>query len=171
MPNKKRINKRKKKLDLFNKRVYRKRVNNENRQDSLETLKAHYTEQIRAKENELAVLKAKLAELVGFANELKTIERPGFKPNKYADTGLTEAILDVVTFICKTRSNAGKGVDAARIKSHLLANGFKRTEQFSVAVSVTLGRLIESGRILVTESNGHRMYRAKEDFRGTGGGL
>jgi hypothetical protein len=168
---KKIINKNKKRLDLFNKRVYRRRVTENTAKDRLEILKLNYEKEIQAKENELAVLQAKLASLIEFAAESERVQNPKAKQNKYADMGATEAILDAVSFLWRKGKGVKLGVQSYRIKNQLLANGFKRTTQFSVVVSVTLGRLVGDGRLCkVVDNDGNYFYKPNEQISGNGSG-
>ena len=157
--NKSSFNKNKKTLDLFNKHCRFTRVKANDSNDRLEILLGNCDGEIQATEERLRVLKAKRNTLVLLAQESEKLANPESEPDKYNETGLTEAILDAVNRI---KNVSVSGVTAPKIRDFLIAHGFPLTENphnFSVAVNVTLKRLADSGRVKRTVLPSGNFYR------------
>jgi hypothetical protein len=154
------FNKRRISIDLFNKHGRMKGVNNKNPNDRLEILKANCEQEIRDTEEKLRQLKAKLNNLITLSQESDKLVNPQFESDKYVNFGMTEAILDAVECLKNVSVN---GVPAIKICDHLIAHGFKPSEEnphnFVIAVSVTLKRLADSGRIKRLETIGGNFFK------------
>jgi hypothetical protein len=140
-----------KKLASCLKHVKVKGVNGDNPNDRLELLLANCDKEIQAKENELAGLKAKRRRLVEFGEEAEKLKEPEAAQNKYAEWGMTEAVLDATSALWRAGKGTSEGVTASQIRDYMIMHGFTLTanpHNFSIAVNVTLKRLAESGRIL-----------------------
>jgi hypothetical protein len=123
-------------------------VNSQN--DRLEKLIANYEREIETKERELASLKAKLSNLRMFERAAEILENPQAEPDKYANTGATQAILDALGSIYPTGVKDKRGATAREISDYMVAHGFQPKtigQTFHVAVSVTLRRLAEARRV------------------------
>jgi hypothetical protein len=116
--------------------------------DRLEILTAKCAEEIREVLDRLRVLRAKHANLIALAQESEKLADPESEPDKYANVGLTEAVLEAVKVLWDARKI---GASTIEIKNHLLAHGFKAGENFDTAIYTVLGRLCESGQINVDE--------------------
>ncbi|MGO8838081.1 MAG: hypothetical protein ACLQAH_06085 [Limisphaerales bacterium] len=141
------FNKSRKRLDLFNKHSKVKRMNGTIQNDRLESLKAACEQEIQETEEKLRSLRAKLNTLLTLAQESQKLSNPKSEPDKYANMGLTEAVLDVVN---RLKNVSPAGATASQIRDYMIAHGFPLTEKphnFSIAVAVTLKRLEEAGRI------------------------
>jgi hypothetical protein len=149
----------KKNVDLFIKQRKVKRMTDALKNDRLEILKRKCEEDIQVKERELAELKIKLRNLNLFAQESETLD------NKYANMGTTDAVLDAVNSLCEEGAVGGR-VTAALVRNYLLAHGFRsNAENFEVALSITLNRLAQSGRISASVGfRGRRFYRPRRRF-------
>ena len=171
----------KKKLALPNRRCKVSRMNGEGDKGQLETLRAYYENEIRKKESDLATLKAKLANVGELARDAATLSNPASEPNKYSNSGLTEAALDALGFLWRSGRGSQLGITAAQVRDYMLAHGYAPAESsphnFEINVSITLRRLADSGRIERAERLGRKFYRPKRRtgrslrFSGTGGGL
>lgn len=151
----------KKTVEVFNKHVKRKRVT-DGSDKTFELLKAKYDKEIQEKERELEVLKAKRAHLIEFADESKQLGDPNAEPPKYRGLGMTEAALDAVVCLSRTLRPGKSGVTAAEVQQYLLVHGFTATtNEFPIALAVTLKRLAESGRISSRVMLGRRLYRKR----------
>jgi len=138
------FNKSEKSVDLCNTQGKFKGVNGENKNDRLEILKAKCEQEIRETEERLRVLKAKLANLVTLAQESEKLVNPQSEPDKYKESGLTDAVLDAVNALWEIRRIAATPLE---IRNHLLAHGFKATNNFDTAIYTVLNRLCEAGKI------------------------
>ena len=130
--------------------------------DRLEILTAKCAEEIREAEDRLRVLRAKHANLVALAHESEKLADPESEPDKYAKTGITEAVLEAVRVLWGVRKI---GASPIEIKNHLLAHGFKAGENFDTAVYTVLGRLSESGQIIDENRNKLRIAVPLKDGR------
>jgi len=149
-PQKQVLNKLNKKLASQLKRVKFLGVENIPPNDRLELLKAKYAKEIQSKEQELATLKAKLRNLVEFAEESESLKEPKAAEDKYAKSGLTEAVSDALGCLWRAGKGTAQGVTAGQIRDYILAHGFPLNadpQNFSVAINVTLNRLAANGRI------------------------
>jgi len=148
--------------------------------DRLEILTAACDQEIQKTEEKLRVLKAKRNTLVALSQESEKLTNPKSEPDKYANTGLTEAILDSVN---RLKNISANGATASQIRDYMIAHGFKLSDlphNFSIAVSVTLKRLAEdgSGRIKRISNEDGNFYRpspqiakALKKILGTGAGV
>ena len=95
-------------------------MNEDNSADRLEILRAKYEQEIRGKEQELHALKAKLANLVEFAQEsAKLTNSPEENPDKYANAGLSYAVLDAVhSLLQKRQENHPRRIRRRNWKPH-----------------------------------------------------
>ncbi len=147
-------------IDLFIKQRRLKPVNERNQNDRLEILKAKCEQEIQAKEREIQTLKAKLATLQTLAQEAEKLSNPEAEPDKYANMGMTESILDAVNHL---ESVSVHGATASQIRDYMIAHGFNPSEEnphnFSIAVSVTLKRLSEQSRIKKTEDETNNFFK------------
>jgi hypothetical protein len=155
----------------------------DNPDDRLEVLRGKYELEIREKERELHALKAKLANLIEFAEESEKLGNlTEGTSDKYAHEGLTYAALDAVHSLCKSGKRANQGVSAVEIGNYLLAHGYKNVSSknvFGISVNVTLKRLAESGKVhrfpvgkkTIIHHEGLRGNDHKLKILGTGGGL
>lgn len=121
-------------------------VNGTNQNDRLEILKAKCEQEIKDCEDNLRLLKAKLANLIDLSHESEKLANPAAEPDRYVKMGYTEAILDAVQSLWNARKIPSTAVE---IKNHLLAHGFRHGGSFDVSVYTILKRLLESGRIKV----------------------
>jgi hypothetical protein len=162
------FNKNGKSLDLFKKHRKLKGVNNVNPNDRLEILKANYEREIQDTETKLHELKAKLATLITLAQESEKLTNPESNPDKYANKGLTDAILDAVNCL---KSVTASGATASQIRDYLIAHGFTPNEEnphnFSIAASITLKRLAESGRVHRTPLESGNYYKPVQRPQGS----
>ncbi len=143
--NKRLCNKTNKRLDLYitHDRVKGMAV------DRLEILKAKCEQEIKDAEDNLRVLKAKLANLVLLAHESEKLANPESEPDKYAKTGYTEAVYDAIKSIWAVRK---VGVTTGEIKNYLIAHGFKSGSNFDTSVYTILNRLVEGGKVACIET-------------------
>jgi hypothetical protein len=145
------FNKLNKKLALHHKHVKVHVMNGDNPNDRLELLKTKCEQEIQAKEQELAVLKAKRRNLVEFGEEAEKLKVPEAAQDKYAHWGMTDAVLDAIDALWRTGKGTSEGVTASQIRDYVIAHGFTlqaNPHNFSIAVNVTLKRLADSRRIL-----------------------
>jgi hypothetical protein len=150
----------KKTLDCLYKRVYVGRVN-DGKPTELEALRSRYEKELQDAESKVRILKAKL-------NALAEIERDARAPIKaelpqeYADLGVTEAILKAITELRKKYPGEALGFAVIAIKDWMLTHGFKARGEFDIAVSVTLKRLRDSGRVKYRELCKEYFYKPVE---------
>lgn len=166
------FNKLNKPLARHNKHVKLSGVN-ENSNDRLELLKAKYDQEVQAKEQELAVLKAKLRNLVEFAEESQDLNVPKEATDRYASWGTTEAVFDAVNSLWhRGKGTSHYGITAGQVRDYMILRGFTPKadpHNFSITVNVTLKRLTDSGRIRSGEFSGKKFYKPNVRFSGTGG--
>jgi len=112
--------------------------------DRLDILKTKCEQEIAETKDKLHVLEAKLANLISLAHESEKLANPEAEPDKYAETGLTEAVLKAVQDLWSVRKI---GSPVGDIKNYLLAHGFKAGENFHTAIYTVLGRLVEGGHV------------------------
>jgi len=112
--------------------------------DRLEILKTKCEQEVRETEDRLRVLKAKLANLIALAQESEKLANPESEPDKYNETGLTDAVYDAIKSLWEARK---VGASATEIKNHLLAHGFQAGENFDTAIYTVLTRLCESDKV------------------------
>jgi hypothetical protein len=116
--------------------------------DRLDILRVKCEREISETEEKLRVLKAKLASLIALAQESEKLANPQSEPDRYNETGLTEAVFDAINVFAST----GKGgASATEIKNYLLAHGFRPSENFDTAIYTVLTRLREGGKIRLRE--------------------
>jgi hypothetical protein len=113
--------------------------------DRLEILKAKCEQEINDAEENLRLLKAKLANLVALAQESEKLANPESEPDKYSETGYTDAVFDAIKSIWEARKAAAS---TGEIKNHLIAHGFKYGENFDTSIYTILDRLCDSGKII-----------------------
>jgi len=150
--------------------------------DRLDILKNKCEQEIHEVEEKLRVLKAKLANLISLAQESEKLANPESEPDKYADTGLTAAVLSAVQELWAARK---MGSPIGDVKNYLLAHGFKAGENFDTAIYTVVGRLVGSGQVIRELGNveywggplgtsrriiPRGVYRPKQ-FSGTGAGV
>jgi hypothetical protein len=123
-------------------------VNGNNPNDRLEILKAKCVEEIKDAEDNLRVLKAKLANIIALSNESEKLANPAAEPDKYNATGFTDAVLDAVKVLWEVRKT---GSTTTEIKNYLVSHGFNAGENFDTAIYTVLGRLCESKKIIVRD--------------------
>lgn len=148
------FNKFKKCVALFTKHGRVKRMNN----DRLEILKKKYEQELLAKQRELQEVKSKLANLRLFEQESAKLINPKSEPDRYVKMGMTQAILDAVE---RLKNVSVKGSTQSQIRDHIIACGFPLPESpqnFSIAVSTTISRLVESGRLIKTFDEDGNFY-------------
>lgn len=157
---KKRKNKRKIKLDCLIKRVYIGRVNDGS---DFAALRARYEKELAEAENRARVLKAKLSNLSESERDSRLPVKSEM-PHAYADLGPTDAILRAVSELSRQREHRDLGASVFAIKDWMLKNGFRpRGHQFDIAVSVTLKRLRDSGRVKGVSLSGDNFYKPVEE--------
>jgi hypothetical protein len=161
-----------KKLDSRLKHVKVSAMNGDNPNDRLELLLANCDREIQAKEQELAVLKAKRRNLVAYGEEAEKLKEPEAPTNKYAEWGTTDAVIDAFNNLWHTGKGTSHGVTASQIRDYMIAHGFTLSanpHNFSIAVNVTLKRLVDGRRIGGVEFMGKTFYRPIQ--RSTGSSL
>lgn len=118
--------------------------------DSLIDLRVQYEREIAMLEQHLSALKLKLKTLNGFLFEAQSLVMPDPQSIKYANCGLTEAILDAVASLCLAGKGTASGVTPSQIRSYIIHHGFPlpaTTRNFVIAVNTVLFRLARSNRL------------------------
>jgi hypothetical protein len=157
--NKPLFNKTNKTLDLFNQHGRLKRVNDKNQNDRLEILKANCEQEIRDTEEKLRLLRAKRGNLIMLAQESEKLANPKSEPDRYANKGLTETILEVVE---RLKNVSVHGANTSQIRDYMIAHGFPlydNSHNFSVAVATTLQRLVAQRRVRRIREAGNNFYK------------
>ena len=129
-----------------------------NQNDRLEILKANCDQEIQETEDKLRVLKAKRASLVLLAQESEKLANPKSEPDRYANMGLTDTILDVVE---RLKDVSIIGSNTSQIRDYMIAYGFPLSENphnFGIAVATTLQRLTGQRRVRKTRNNWGNFY-------------
>jgi hypothetical protein len=114
--------------------------------DRLEILKAKCEQEIQDAEENLRVLKAKLANLVSLAQESEKLANPKSEPNKYSESGFTKAVWDAIKALWEARKYPATTTE---IKNFLLAHGFQAGENFDTAIYTVLARLHKGGKVVL----------------------
>lgn len=137
-------------------------MGNEVPNDRLEMLKLKYQQEIRAKKNELATLEAKLRCLDEFTKDAEKLREPEPALDKYAGDGLTYALYDAAVYLWRAGKGTANGATAGQVRDFILAHGFPLSPDaraFGVSIHVTLARLVEAGKLKVTNESGMNFYK------------
>ena len=160
--NRKRMfNKSKNLLTLFSKQYKVSLLNGNNQNDRLEILKANCEREIRETEEKLRRLKAELGSIVLLAQKSEKLVNPKSEPDRYANMGLTDTILDVVE---RLKDVSVIGSNTSQIRDYMIHHGFPlydNPHNFGISVATTLQRLTEQKRVKRTKNNWGNFYRPK----------
>jgi hypothetical protein len=159
--NKRVFNKTNKSIDLFSKQITVGLVNGNNQNDRLEILKANCEQEIRETEEKLRRLKAELGSLVLFAQKSEKLANPKSEPDRYANMGLTDTILDVVE---RLKDVSVVGSNTSQIRDYMITHGFPLSENphnFGISVATTLQRLTEQRRVKRARISTGNFYKPK----------
>jgi hypothetical protein len=132
----------------LNKGYRKSRMFDENNQ-TVGEIRAMYQRQLESHRREIKVIEEKLKLLEVFAADAKPM---GEQVDKYKEWGLTPAVIDAVNSLCEIGVAHPDGVETFDIHKYLEQYGFEGTDNFAVALHVTLKRLSDKsdGRLIVT---------------------
>jgi hypothetical protein len=150
-----------KSLDLFSKQIRVNPVSGNNQNDRLEILKANCEQEIRETEEKLRRLRAELGSLVLLAQKSEKLANPKSEPDRYANMGLTDTILDVVD---RLKGVSVVGSNTSQIRDYMIAHGFPLSDNphnFGISVATTLQRLTEQRRVKRTRISSGNFYKPK----------
>ena len=130
--------------------------------DSLFVLRDKYQDEIKLKKQELAALELKLKAVEEFIGEAKPLMMPDKGSDKYAQTGLTDAVLDAVGCLCKAGKGTQYGVIPSQVRHYLIHHGFPLSatpRNFTITVNTALIRLFKSERLERNENMNQIFYK------------